>query len=101
MSNAPTLPTNDSTPGEGAGYKLVITLPASPDDQTDIDLMIALKELLYEQPGPDTVTLRIPYSPETGHHTKAQLPRGVAYSAVLEADIVRLLGPDAVAVIKL
>lgn len=106
---APTAPTmtnstNMSAPGTDGGtpsYKLVITLPGSPDEQADIDLMIALKQLLQEHTGPDTITLRLPYIPETGTYTSAQLPRGVLYSALLEADVVRLLGRDAMAVIKL
>ena len=45
---------------------MIITLPGSVDDREDIDRMIALDRLLKAHQGPDTVTLRIPYSPETG-----------------------------------
>lgn len=86
---------------EEPGYELIITLPSSPDDHEDIDRMIKLDRLLKGHRGPDTVILRIPYSPETGSYTKAQLPRGVRYSSVLEMEIRDLLGPDALALIKL
>jgi hypothetical protein len=86
---------------EEPNYELIITLPASPDDHEDIDLMIRLDRLLKAHVGPDTVILRIPYSPETGSYTKAQLPRGVRYNSVLEMEIRDLLGPDALALIKL
>lgn len=102
--SVPTMTDTSSTnpePGDAAGYKIIITLPATEDDRADIDRMIALKEILHEHPGPDLVTLRIPYSPETGHVTSAQLPRGAGYSTLLEADVVRLLGTDAIAVIRL
>jgi hypothetical protein len=90
-----------ATTTEPPTYHLVITLPVSHDDHADIDRMLALDKLLKARPGPDTVTLRIPYSPETGAVTSAQLPRGVRYSPGLEADIRGLLGPDALALIKL
>jgi DNA polymerase III alpha subunit len=86
---------------EEPGYELIITLPSSSDDHEDIDRMIKLDRLLKGHRGPDTVILRIPYSPETGSYTKAQLPRGVRYSSVLEMEIRDLLGPDALALIKL
>ncbi len=82
-------------------YKLVITLPSTDDDQKAIDIMLALHRLLKRHPGPDPVTLRIPYSPETGHLTSARLPEGVSYSPRLEDEICDLLGPDALAVIRL
>ncbi len=87
--------------GEPPAYQLIITLPTSEDDREDIDRMIALDRLFKAHQGPDTVTLRIPYSPETGAVTSAQLPRGVRYSSALEAKIRKLLGPDALALIKL
>jgi DNA polymerase-3 subunit alpha len=82
-------------------YKLVITLPISDDDHTDIDTMISLNSILSEHPGSDTVTLRIPYSPEPGAVTIGHLPRGARYSSHLESKLRGLLGPDALAVIKL
>ncbi len=88
-------------PAEPPAYQLIITLPTSEDDREDIDRMIALDRLFKAHQGPDTVTLRIPYSPETGAVTSAQLPRGVRYSSALEAKIRKLLGPDALALIKL
>jgi hypothetical protein len=101
-TTAPTM-TNPATTTTGGipAHKIIITLPITEDDQADIDRMIALKEILHEHPGTDAVTLRIPYAPEPGHLTTAQLPRGVAYSTVLEAEVVRLLGTDAIAVIRL
>jgi DNA polymerase III subunit alpha len=87
--------------GEPPGYHLVISLPGSQDDRADIDSMIALKKLLESHPGPDTVTLRIPYSPETGAVTTARLPRGVRYTSSLEEGIRGLLGAEALALIKL
>jgi hypothetical protein len=88
-------------PSESPAYQLIITLPASEDDSEDIDRMIVLDKLLKAHQGPDMVILRIPYSPETGAVTSAQLPRGVRYSAALEGKIRELLGPDALALIKL
>jgi DNA polymerase III alpha subunit len=82
-------------------YKVIVTLPVSADDHADIDRMIKLKKVLAAHPGPDVVTLRIPYSPETGAVTSAQLPRGVRYSDVLESEMRELLGSDALAIIKL
>ncbi len=82
-------------------YKLVITLPISDDDHTDIDTMLSLNDILSEHPGSDTVTLRIPYSPEPGAVTMGNLPRGARYSSHLESKLRGLLGPDALAVIKL
>lgn len=100
MTNTPSN-TPGNTPGEPANYRLSITLPVTNDDRADIDRMIALKEVLAEHPGSDIVLLRIPYNPETGALTTAQLPRGVAYSTLLEAQVVRLLGPDAMKVGKM
>jgi DNA polymerase-3 subunit alpha len=88
-------------PNGKPSYRVVITLPCPEDDQTAIDMMIALHNLLLRHPGPDEVKLRIPYSPQTGHMTSAQLPRGVSYNHILEAEIQALLGMDALAVIKL
>ncbi|MDQ3707340.1 MAG: hypothetical protein M3437_19365 [Chloroflexota bacterium] len=101
-TTAPTM-TNPATTATGGipAHKIIITLPITEDDQADIDRMIALKEILHEHPGSDAVTLRIPYAPEPGHLTTAQLPRGVGYSTVLEAEVVRLLGTEAIAVIRL
>ena len=82
-------------------YRLVITLPISDDDHTDIDTMISLNGILTQHPGSDAVTLRIPYSPEPGAVTLGHLPRGARYSSHLEAKLRDLLGPDALAVIKL
>jgi DNA polymerase III alpha subunit len=90
-----------SPPGEPPTYHLIITVPASNDDHADIDRMIALEKLLKGHTGPDTVTLRIQYSPETGDVTSARLPHRVRYDASLEEDIRGLLGPDALALIKL
>jgi hypothetical protein len=90
-----------ATTTEPPGYHLVITLPISNDDHADIDRMIALNRLLRSRPGPDTVTLRIPYSPESGAVTSAQLPRGVRYTPRLEDEVRELLGPDALALIRL
>jgi hypothetical protein len=101
-STAPTMTNTAMTTTDGQpAHKIIITLPITEDDQADIDRMIALKEILQEHPGTDVVTLRIPYSPEPGHLTTAQLPRGVAYSTVLEAEVVRLLGTEAIGVIRL
>ena len=96
MTNAAT-----TTTGGPPAHKIIITLPITEDDKADIDRMITLKGILQEHPGTDVVTLRIPFSPEPGHLTTAQLPRGVSYSAVLEAEVVRLLGTEAIAVIRL
>ncbi|HVG00705.1 MAG TPA: OB-fold nucleic acid binding domain-containing protein, partial [Chloroflexia bacterium] len=101
-STAPIMTNTAMTTTDGQpAHKIIITLPITEDDQADIDRMIALKEILHEHPGTDVVTLRIPYSPEPGHLTTAQLPRGVAYSTVLEAEVVRLLGTEAIGVIRL
>lgn len=99
---APTMTNQATTATDGPpAHKIIITLPITEDDRADIDRMIALKEILREHPGTDAVTLRIPYSPLPGHLTTAQLPRGVSYSTVLEAEVVRLLGTEAIAVIRL
>ena len=87
--------------GEAPAYHLIITLPASGDDHADIDRMIALDKLLKAHAGSDTVTLRIQYSPETADVTSAKLPHRVRYDASLEEDLRGLLGPDALALIKL
>lgn len=101
LSTASPSPTMITISGDAATYRLTITLPVTDDDRADIDRMIALKELLSEHPGPDPVTLRIPYNPESGAVTTAQLPRGVAYSTLLEAQIVGLLSHEAVQVSRL
>jgi len=63
--------------------------------------MIALERLLRAHPGPDTVSLRVQYSPEMVDMTSAKLPWGVRYDSGLEAGIRDLLGPEALALIKL
>ena len=78
-----------------------ISIPPANDDHTVIDSMIALNALLGAHPGPDNVTLRVEYSPETGEWTSARLPVGVRFSHALENSIRRLLGDDALAIIKL
>jgi DNA polymerase III alpha subunit len=90
-----------AVPGEPATYSLIISLPPADDDHELIDSMIALNNLLNSHPGPDSVTIRVQYSPETGKWTSARLPGGVRFSAALEQSIRRLLGEDALAVIKL
>jgi len=82
-------------------YSLIITLPEADNDNAAIDGMNALKRLLSHHPGADTVMLRIPYSPDTGSVTSAQLPYGVQYSHRLESEIAHLFGPAALAVIKI
>ncbi len=94
-------PASTPAPNTSPIYRLIITLPGSSDDHADIDRMIALNKVLAAHPGPDGVMLRIPYSPETGSITSAQLPRGVSYNTLLEGEIRDLLGPDALAIIKL
>jgi len=86
---------------EPATYSLVISIPPAGDDHAVIDSMIALNALLSRNPGPDSVTLRVQYSPETGKWTSARLPMGVHFSPSLENAIRRLLGDDALAVIRL
>jgi hypothetical protein len=86
---------------EPARYSLIISLPPADDDHEVIDSMIALNSLLGSHPGPDSVTIRVQYSPETGKWTSARLPGGVRFSPALEQSIRRLLGDDALAVIKL
>jgi hypothetical protein len=86
---------------EPATYSLVISIPPAGDDHTVIDSMIALNALLSKNPGPDSVTLRVQYNPETGKWTSARLPMGVRFSPSLENAIRRLLGDDALAVIRL
>jgi hypothetical protein len=90
-----------ASPGEPATYSLVISIPPAGDDHAVIDSMIALNTLLSQNPGPDSVTLRVQYSAETGKWTSARLPAGVRFSHPLENSIRRLLGDDALAVIKL
>jgi hypothetical protein len=80
---------------------LIITLPDVRDDRRVIDAMSDLNGLLRKHPGNDVVRLRIPYSPETGAVTSAVLPWGVRMSGQLEAQIRGLLGPDALAVIRM
>jgi DNA polymerase-3 subunit alpha len=82
-------------------YKLIITLPASEDDHADIDRMIALNRLLEQHPGDDVVVLRIPYLPEAGAVTTAQLSRRVRNTPALETRIRNLLGYDSLATIRL
>jgi DNA polymerase III alpha subunit len=99
-------PTPSSVPREsegsgGPGYTLIITLPDVRDDRRAIDAMSDLNGLLRRHPGNDVVRLRIPYSPETGAVTSAMLPWGVRMSGQLEAQIRGLLGPDALAVIRM
>jgi hypothetical protein len=95
------VPMPASPGGEQAHYSLVISIPPVGDDHAVIDSMIALNALLNAHPGPDSVTLRVQYSPETGKWTSARLPTGVRFSPPLESSIRRLLGDDALAVIKL
>jgi DNA polymerase-3 subunit alpha len=87
--------------GEPATYSLIISIPPAEDDHEVIDSMIALNSLLGSHPGPDSVTIRVQYSPETGKWTSARLPGGVRFGYALEQSIRRLLGEDALAVIKL
>lgn len=82
-----------------AAYNLIISIPDADEDQTVIDSMIDLKRLLEQHPGPDSVTIRVPYI--RGKWTSANLSRGVRYSHHLENQIRRLLGNDAIAVIQL
>jgi|GEM_PF-5992873 len=93
--------TSEVRPVAQPTYKLIVTLPGSEDDHADIDTMIALNRLLEQHPGDDVVVLRIPYLPEIGAVTTAQLPRRVRHSPNLEARIRKLLGYDALATIKL
>jgi hypothetical protein len=88
-------------PEERATYSLIISIPPANDDHEVIDSMIALNGLLNAHPGPDSVTIRVQYSPETGKWTSARLPGGVRFSHALEQSIRRLLGDDALAVIRL
>jgi DNA polymerase III subunit alpha len=110
----PLRPSNGSQPAPSAAqtpppakesssptYSLIVTLPEADNDNAAIDSMNSLKRLLAQHPGPDVVTLRIPYSPETGSVTSAQLPYGVQYSRHLESEITRLFGPASLAVIQL
>ncbi|MEO8285340.1 MAG: PHP domain-containing protein [Chloroflexota bacterium] len=87
--------------GEPATYSLIISIPPADDDHAVIDSMISLNELLTSNPGPDSVTIRVQYNPDAGNWTSARLPGGVRYSSRLENSIRRLLGDDALAVIKL
>jgi hypothetical protein len=86
---------------ERATYSLIISIPPANDDHEVIDSMIALNSLLNAHPGPDSVTIRVQYSPETGKWTSARLTGGVRFSHALEQSIRRLLGDDALAVIRL
>ncbi|MFL5732248.1 MAG: PHP domain-containing protein [Chloroflexia bacterium] len=100
-SQVKAVPQAPAPPVESPTYHLIITVPASDDDHADIDRMIALEKVLKARSGPDTVTLRIQYSPEAGDVTSAKLPHRVRYSTSLEEEIRNLLGPDALALIKL
>jgi DNA polymerase III alpha subunit len=86
---------------ERATYSLIISIPPASDDHEVIDSMIALNSLLNAHPGPDSVTIRVQYSPEMGKWTSARLPGGVRFSHALEQSIRRLLGDGALAVIRL
>jgi hypothetical protein len=88
-------PTSTSMPN----FTLIISIPDADEDQPVINNVIALKRLLEEYPGSDTVTLRVPYI--RGEWKTATLSWGVQYSPQLESRIRRLLGNDAIAVIKL
>ena len=88
-------PTSTSMPN----FTLIISIPDADEDQPVINNVIALKRLLEEYPGNDTVTLRVPYI--RGEWKTATLSWGVQYSPQLESRIRRLLGNDAIAVIKL
>jgi DNA polymerase III alpha subunit len=83
------------------GYSLIISIPASADDHVVIDSMISLNNLLSGYPGHDIVTIRVPYSADSRRWTSARLPWGVAYTQQLDARIRRLLGDEALAVIRL
>jgi DNA polymerase III subunit alpha len=87
--------------GDVPGYSLIVSIPHVPDDHTVIDSMISLHNLLAEHPGSDSVTIRVPYSPEHGRWTSARLPWGVSYNPQLDSRIRHLLGDDSLAVIKL
>jgi hypothetical protein len=86
-------------PTQPPAFTLIISIPDAEEDQTVIDSVIHLKRLLEEYPGPDTVTIRVPYI--RGKWTSASLSWGVRYSHQLETRLRRLLGDDAIAVIQL
>jgi hypothetical protein len=86
---------------EPPNYSLIISIPAAADDHVVIDSMISLNNLLSGYPGPDMVTIRVPYAPNSTKWTSARLPWGVAYTQQLDARIRRLLGDEALAVIRL
>lgn len=91
--------TQPSTPTTLPNFTLIISIPDADEDQPVINNVIALKRLLEEYPGDDTVTLRVPYI--RGEWKTATLSWGVQYSQQLESRIRRLLGNDAIAVIRL
>jgi hypothetical protein len=93
----PTTPTN--MPTTVPNFTLIISIPDADEDQPVINNVIALKRLLEEYPGNDTVTLRVPYV--RGAWKTATLSWGVQYSPQLESRIRRLLGNDAIAVIRM
>ncbi len=88
-----------AAPSGTPNFSLIISIPDADEDQPVIDSVISLKRLLEEYPGPDTVTIRVPYI--RGRWTSASLSWGVGYSHQLESRIRRLLGDDAIAVIQL
>jgi DNA polymerase III alpha subunit len=101
-----TVAVREPVPAPGPGqelpnYSLIISIPAAADDHIVIDSMISLNNLLSGYPGPDMVTIRVPYAPGTQRWTSARLPWGVAYTQHLDARIRRLLGDEALAVIRL
>jgi hypothetical protein len=86
---------------EPPNYSLIISIPPAADDHVVIDSMISLNNLLSGYPGPDMVTIRVPYASDSTKWTSARLPWGVAYTQQLDARIRRLLGEEALAVIRL
>jgi hypothetical protein len=83
------------------GYRLVVSLQPTGDDHEVIDQMIGLNSILIEHPGPDIVTLRIPYTSDGPHVAIAQLPRGVSFTPLLRDRLEAFLSPQALAVIEL
>jgi DNA polymerase III alpha subunit len=86
---------------EPPNYSLIISIPPAADDHVVIDSMISLNNLLSGFPGPDMVTVRVPYTADTKRWTSARLPWGVSYTQQLDARIRRLLGDESLAVIRL
>jgi hypothetical protein len=86
---------------EAPNYSLIISIPPAADDHVVIDSMISLNNLLSSFPGPDMVTVRVPYTSDTKRWTSARLPWGVSYTQQLDARIRRLLGDESLAVIRL